>query len=197
MQETRAHRPPRLLWLFNLLFLYLAYQRWWSISRLWPHMPLCSALCACGVGVGWQSLTIQLLPLTLIVTSSAWRRLFLCSNLLTLAQSAKGFPNHFHSCGRKTVKVLTGGEKSIWGWAQDKVTCSNRYVFSARSLNRSKQSLLHPITVSGKEWIIAWHLNFAQLTFTTLCTEQMQLECLKIPALFKPFWRPWNEKYQQ
>lgn len=197
-QDERSRRKKRTLTVhhgFCGSLIYLFYTLHSSTGLSIDLTRLCSALCARGVG-GWVAVshcttrTVNFNNSHIISMTEA----FSVFESTHTCSKCKSFPNHFHSCGRKTVKVLTRGEKSIWGWAQDKIACSNRYV----SLSRPNSPCCIPRTVSGKEWLITWHLNFAQLSFTSLCTEQvLRLEGLKLPALFQPFSSVWNEKFLQ
>lgn len=200
-QDERSRRKKRTLSVhhgFCASLIYLFYTLHSSTDGLsidFDLTHLCSALCAHGAG-GWVAVSNYTTRtvnfnnshiISMTETYSVFESTHTCSK-------CKSFPNHFHSCGRKTVKVLTGGEKSIWGWAQDKITCSSRYV----SLSSPNSPCCIPRRVSSKGWIITWHLNFAQLSFTSLCTEQvLRREGFKRPALFKPFSSAWNEKFLQ
>lgn len=147
---------------------------------------LCSALRACRVwvGVGWRS---QALTLT-TVTSSTWLRRFLCSNLPALAQSAKLFQIISTAVGDRQSKCWQEGKKHIWGSARDKITCSSRYVLQRVLWVGPNSPCCSPKTMSSKVWIISWHLNFVQFSFTPLCAEQMlQLESLKVLHYLNPF----------
>lgn len=194
MKETHAHSSSRLLQLFNLPFLYLAFQHWWSINRLWPHPPLFISVWTWGGG--WVAGSHYTTPTVNFNNSPiiSMTKAFSVFNSTHTWSKCKSFQNHSHSCGRKTVKVLTGGEKAFEAERKIKMTCSSRYV----SLRGPNSPRCIPRTASGKGWIITWHLNFAQLSFTSLCTELvLRLEGLKLPAPFKPFSSAWNEKFLQ
>lgn len=182
-QLRQKKRPPHLLWLFSWPFLYLAFQRWWSINRLWPHMPLLSS--ACMWGGGWVTVPHHTTSTT--VTSSARLRLFRGLEWPSLAESEKVF-QIISTAVRENVKVLTGGGGRSALETRDKIKWLVRAdVFCSMFLGPNCP-WCSTITKSGKGWIITWHLNCVQLSFTGLCTEQMlHLESLKILCYLNPF----------
>lgn len=145
---------------------------------------LCSALRACGVGVGWQS-TIQLQQQS--HHQQGWD--FFCvridPHLLKVKKFSKSFPQLWEKDSQGADRG--GGERSaletrdkIKGLVQADMFCSMFFGHNSPWCST--------ITKSGKGWIITWHLNFVQLSFTGLCTEQMlHLESLKILCYLNPF----------
>lgn len=107
------------------------------------------------------------------VSPSARLRLFLSSHLSTLAQSEKVFQIISTAVRERQSKCWRGGKKRFWDRGQDKMTCSSRYVLQRVLWVGPNSPWCSTITKSSKGWIITWLLNFLQLSFSRLCSEQM------------------------